>query len=106
MAIDAHGNTGKVDVYSKEYREAINDETLEEGEDLDFVEHKAELTALEVGKLIRCGALSYTILIKDELNLVKPVVIDLHLHPDESGKLAAEIVDPDEVEDNYGIKIE
>ena len=70
------------------------------------VDHKAEITVLEVLKDTMNGDLTYTILIKDKANLEKPVAVDLPLTPVEGGRLLATIVTPLELEANYGIKVE
>ena len=97
-----------VDIYSAEYRASVNREPdweIEE-EDINEVDHEAKVTILKVAKMSPTGELVYTILIKDKLNLAKPVAVDLPLSPDEAGRLKANIVFPEDLEHDYGIKVE
>src|SRR5215813_5669351 len=66
--------------------------------DYPAVEHEAEVTVLEVSKWNLDGRLNYTILIKDKLNLEKPVALDIELQKDGSvgcNKYAIEDVEAD-----------
>jgi len=63
----------------------INSEVPEEEEDWIELDHKkAKLTAVDADKGKKSGAIGYTIVLQDELNLKQPIMFDLYINPDGS----------------------